>query len=102
MEILKVSEIVESILIKNKESRDSDEILIIEVWKSQKWYKTRDSSYNFSKFAADFIAGEFFKPESIRRSRQRLQEIKPELRGESYKARHDHTAKVKEEIKSIK
>ena len=101
MKILKVSEIVKDILTKDVDSRDSDELLMKNVWRKQST-KILDHHYNFLDFSIDFVAGNFFKSESIRRSRQKLQELHPELRGKSYKARHDHTTKVKEEIKSIK
>lgn len=101
MEVLKVSEIVRDILIKDSYSRDNDELLMINVWKKQST-KILDHGYNFLDFSLDFVEGNFFKPESIRRARQRLQELNPELRGRFYKHRHGHTSKVKEEIKSIK
>jgi len=101
MKILKVSEIVKKILTTDIDSRDNDELLIIKVWKKQN-PKASDPRYYFSQFTVDFITGQFSKPESIRRSRQRLQELNPELRGRFYKHRHEHTSKVKEEIKSIK
>ncbi len=37
-------------------------------------------------------------PESIRRTRQKIQEDYPHLRGELYEARQKHQAKVKEEL----
>ncbi len=100
MKVIKVSEIVKEILIADDHSRDNDELLMINVWNKQS-SKISNKHYSFEDFSISFANGDLFKSESITRARRKLQEIHPELRGESYKARHDHSEIVKEDIKKI-
>lgn len=46
--------------------------------------------------------GKLSKPESIRRTRQKLQEMYPELRGKNYRERQRHQKQVKSEIRVFK
>ena len=101
MKVLKVSEIVKEVLIENSKTRDNDEMLIVEVWTKQ--YPEISNNLNwFNEFSHYFITQKLFKTESITRARRKLQELHPDLRGESYKARHNHTEVVKEELRAIK
>jgi hypothetical protein len=40
--------------------------------------------HSFREFGIDFIKGQYADPESIRRSRQKIQELYPDLRGKNY------------------
>jgi hypothetical protein len=76
----------------NPHLRDSDELLIATMW----YHEARLSEGNRS--AVDllnkFINGDLSSAESIRRSRQKIQQDFPELRGQAYKKRQ---GKLKEE-----
>lgn len=61
-----VETIVKSVLRDNKETRNSDKKLILEVFKIQGLHLTEEQERMFMKCAS---------PESIRRSRQRVQEL---------------------------
>jgi hypothetical protein len=90
---------VEDILLKCPETRDNDRLLILRVWAKQ---KPEINETSFWGFADQFLKGYFTDTESIRRTRQKLQELKPELRGETFYLRHGVFApKFKEELKSI-
>ena len=61
-----IETIVKSVLRDNKETRNSDKRLLIEIWKKQGLHLTEEQERMFMKCAS---------PESIRRSRQRIQEL---------------------------
>jgi len=99
MEILKVADIVKGLLISEPKTRDDDELLILKVWAKQE-PKLREKKYTFRDFSNGFLKGKYFKTESIRRSRQKLQQENPSLRGKIYEARQNHQTKVKEDLRS--
>lgn len=80
-------------------TQDSDELLTLKVWAEQN-PKLRNKEYPFMNFAINFKEGAYHKTESIRRSRQKLQEEFPNLRGKTYKARQGHQEQVKEDLKT--
>lgn len=96
-----VDERAERLLIKYPYLRDNDRKLIATFWK----FELGPHKYHQIMNTRDFlklVANELTNPESIRRSRQKLQFIKPELRGERYKERHlKLEPEVREEIKSF-
>lgn len=81
-----ISDTVRVVLMVIPETRDNDKLLMVHVWYRQ---NERLSDTTFRKFAVDFVEGRYADTESIRRSRQKLQELYPELRGEKYKARQE-------------
>ena len=99
MEILKVSVIVKELLIKEPQTRDNDELLTLKVWAKQN-PKLRFNTYSFVDFAKGFLDNKYFKTESIRRSRQKLQQEIPSLRGEFYGVRQKQQEVVKKDLKS--
>ncbi len=98
MNITKVSEIVEQILIDHPATRESDELLILKVWAVQH-PQIRNKEFPFMMFASGFINKKFHSTESIRRSRQKIQEKREDLRGSNYKKRKSHQAEVKRQLK---
>jgi hypothetical protein len=88
-EMNKITEIVRELLEKKPELRDNDNLLMSTIWKDQA---------NIFNFFHRFESGRLHSPESIRRTRQKIQEDCPHLRGELYEARQKHQAKVKEEL----
>jgi len=102
--MIKVAKLVKELLENHKDLRDDDERLICQVWWTQasSVLKGRDDNrgdYVFISFLRDYSKGQFHKAESIKRSRQKLQELHPGLRGKSYKARQKHTVKVKADLR---
>ena len=85
----KINEIVRELLEKKPELRDNDNLLMAEIWSAES---------NMFNFMTKFKSGKLHSPESIRRTRQRLQEDYPHLRGNLYDARQKHQVKVKQEL----
>ena len=75
--------------------RDDDNKLIARIWFHEFEKCPGDSATDFLKALA---LGILTSSESIRRSRQKVQEENPELRGTKYKARHEEAEKFKEEL----
>jgi hypothetical protein len=63
--VRKVQKTVERVLSENTKTRDSDQLLILEVWQKQGLVLTLEQRYHFMSVA---------NPESIRRTRQKLQQ----------------------------
>lgn len=97
MNIVKIIPTVKELLMFQPVTRDNDEMLILKVWAEQV-HELRSRNYKYIDFARLFVGGRLHKPESIRRTRQKLQEEFPELRGKSYHARHNHQQSVKDQI----
>ena len=85
----KINQIVRELLEKKPELRDNDNLLMSTIWKDQA---------NILNFFQRFESGKLHSPESIRRTRQKIQEDYAHLRGDLYEARQKHQAKVKEEL----
>lgn len=82
-EFIKVMPTVRLILESDLDARDDDNVLCIRVWEKQ--FKGRRSFANFKKA---LISKEIASPETIGRSRRKLQENHISLRGKLYNARH--------------
>tara|TARA_R110000751_G_scaffold15179_3_gene49003 strand:- start:511 stop:804 length:294 start_codon:yes stop_codon:yes gene_type:complete len=82
MKILKNKEVVKKILIKFPETRDCDKKLTARFWSWEKRKKNITGD-----FLTEFYNGKFANAETIRRSRAKLQENEPELRGKNYMIR---------------
>ena len=68
---------------KNKKLRDSDNKLMVRIWREQ----ITDPDMSLTEFFLRFARDEFVKPEAIRRARQKVQEQEPSLRGNDYKGK---------------
>lgn len=93
--IKETKEIVLFYLETYPETRDSDLLLISLIWQSQ-----NETLYT-SEFFKAFKDGRFTNPESIRRSRQKWQEERPDLRGKNYKERKAKEIQVIEEVREF-
>ncbi len=79
-----IKDTVKQILMEQPKARDNDRYLMLAVWVRE----NRDlPTISFKAFAYDFTHGRYSDTESIRRTRQKIQEQYPELRGESYNPR---------------
>lgn len=81
--------IVHRLLEEQPALRDNDNLLMSKIWKQQS---------NIFNFFDRFESGRLHSPESIRRTRQKLQEDFPHLRGELYEVRQKRQEKVKQEL----
>ena len=97
--IKKLEEKVEFVLRKYPETKDNDQMLVSLVWM---YHLGRDRTKDLSAWELLTMLSRKELPnfESIRRSRQKLQELNAELRGETYKDRHKYEVEVKDEIKN--
>ena len=86
--IISIKETVKAILINFPDTRDNDRLLMLKVWSTEN-NLLRDKNYPFYDFALGFIKKDYSDPESIRRSRQKIQEIYHELRGKTWSIRQN-------------
>ena len=93
--IIKIMPTVAQILKKDLETRDDDNILITRVWEHQ----GTKNDYTFLKIKEMLYLGKLATPESITRSRRKLQEKHFELRGKLYDERHKLEALMQRQIK---
>lgn len=94
-QMIKISPLVASILKKDLEARDDDNILCILVWKAQ---GAKEKS-SFKQFKYNLILNKFATPETITRSRRKIQEKNSSLRGELYKQRHQAEEDMRSQLK---
>ena len=89
---------VVNLLTKHPSLRDSDERLIANIWHSHiKNVEDVDAVTLLTRFAK----GKLPSYESISRCRRKIQQEKPELRGNKWEKRHTRQKVVKDEIKEI-
>lgn len=80
------------------DTRDDDNLLMLKVWKRQ---NPDLANISFLEFSQKFVEKHYSNPESIRRSRQSIQEKEPDLRGKKYYERKGEEQKVAAEINTI-
>ncbi len=85
----KIKKIVQRLLEQQPALRDNDNALMVTIWKGET--SVIDFFYSFEN-------GYLTSPETIRRSRQKLQQENVELRGLSYEARQKLQIKIKSEL----
>ena len=71
------------LLIKNPLFRESDELLVVHIWKEQVKSKYGTMNVNVGTFLNDLSDYKFISYESIRRYRQLVQNQHPDLRGKN-------------------
>ena len=89
-------EIIIELLTNKMHLRDNDQALIANIWWRELMAQgiEKSSAYDFLKI---FAEGKLSNPESIRRSRQKIQEEEPSLRGDNYYERHKEEDRFKRE-----
>lgn len=95
VQITTTKELVRRYLQRFPELRDNDNRLLANVWSKEVKALGIQSAEFLLKALAD---GKLTNPESIRRSRQQLQEQHPELRGELYKEKQAKQITVQKEL----
>lgn len=94
-QMLKIYPLVAKILRTELETRDDDNILDFRVWKRQ----GAKENMSFKQLKYKVIMGKYASPSTIERSRRRLQEKNPELRGKLYKQRHNAEKDMRNQMK---
>jgi hypothetical protein len=89
MRLTNISDLVKSVLLRNPRARNSDKVLLAVIWASCLKEAGRDIKEMSAVELLKTYIDESILPnaESIRRVRQRLQEVEPETRGTSYMTR---------------
>ena len=95
MKINQAKEKVYNLLLEQGQLRDNDLMLISCIWYYEVPNLDELTAYEFLK---KFSNGELTHPESIRRSRQKIQEEIPALRGAKYKMRQAAQTNVKQQL----
>tara|TARA_Y100001951_G_scaffold102529_1_gene109341 strand:+ start:950 stop:1261 length:312 start_codon:yes stop_codon:yes gene_type:complete len=90
-------DVVKRLLTNHPHLRDSDNKLLANVW----FQSVIPLEEAWMDFLALIASGDLPSSESIRRCRQKLQELNPELRGELWDKRHQMQEQVKEELKEM-
>tara|TARA_R100001082_G_scaffold106772_1_gene79958 strand:- start:3904 stop:4206 length:303 start_codon:yes stop_codon:yes gene_type:complete len=93
----KTINIVSNLLMNHPHLRDDDNKLLATVW-YHKMDKIEEPVMDFLHVLAN---GELPSSESIRRCRQKLQELNPQLRGQLWNKRHQMQDQVKKELKEM-
>ena len=88
---------VKILLERNASLRDNDAKLMLDIWKQDGMEANLKSLWFFEAWFMNATP-----PESIRRTRQLVQEKYPALRGKSWNSRHKQGDLIREEIIKIK
>lgn len=97
---------VADIMICYPSTKDNDRELIVRFWKREmedrvldaKEHSQSEPFWMLDTFFHDFSQGRFTNPETIRRTRQKLQQDYKHLRGERYNARKEYQDEVKQKL----
>lgn len=99
--IFSVKDIVYHVLLNYPEARDNDELLRFKVHAEQQGY-IRSNGFTLDDYARLCINNQLASHESIRRTRQKLQELHPALRGRTYNNRQTKAEpEMREGMKSM-
>ena len=101
MDLEKTKFKVERILNAIEETRDNDELLISHVWDEDLINKGLSQSISVLRFFNMLSDGELTSTESIRRTRQKLQEKHEHLRGYKYNKRMENQERIKQQLKEM-
>ena len=86
---------VENLLRNNSFLRNCDRKLSVTIWRQQ----LKDLNVSENNFFDFYVSRLLYSQESIGRSRRKLQELHPELRGTNYKNKQEEQIEVIKQIK---
>ena len=99
---LTIADRVKKLLIDKPHLRDSDNKLIASVWYLELGKINKVENMGGMEVLKSLADGKLSSSESIRRSRQKLQEELPDLRGKTYKRRQTiEVSEMKDEIRGF-
>lgn len=90
---LKIKPTVANVLLNKPDTRDDDILLILTIWDLQA------NIESYEQFKTMLKNGQLAIPETIRRSRAKLQEDNVELRGKNYEKRKEIEELMSKQIK---
>jgi hypothetical protein len=100
MDLLTNKEIVKELLVKFERCRNSDNILIANVWSNHLRKTGRDiKTMSASDIFLILSNGDLPNTESIRRARAKFQEENVSLRGSNYKGRLSEEEKIEKQLR---
>jgi len=89
--------LIKKLLTNHKGLRDNDNKLLATIW----YLKADKIEEGALSFLDQIAEGKLPSSESIRRCRQKLQELNPELRGKLWNKRHGFQKQIKKELKEM-
>ncbi|MFN7913323.1 MAG: hypothetical protein ACK5QC_15980 [Bacteroidota bacterium] len=98
--ITNAKDLITSWLIRYPELRDNDAKLIANIW-AKSIGQERFDNMSARDLLQMFVNGDLLQVETIRRTRQKIQEHNPFLRGASYRQRQERATEVTKGIKKI-
>jgi hypothetical protein len=102
LQISKISDLVRALLKRREDYRDNDNLLITNIWALElKRMGLDPDTISAKDFLVFYREGNLTSAETIRRSRQKLQEHEPDLRGNSYVARQSMAQDVRQQITKL-
>lgn len=100
VDVVKTKDIVLEMLERFPHTRKNDEALTANIWYRELHSKGMDpSNITAYKFLEILSKKGLSNAESIRRTRQKIQQKNPHLRGSTYKARQINQERIKEQLK---
>lgn len=93
-----IKERIRSTLENHPETRDSDSILIVTIWKQEIKSKYKSFNVNVGTFLNHVMENKFSHTETVRRYRQMIQREFPHLRGKRFNKRQVEAEVVKEKV----
>jgi hypothetical protein len=91
------NDIIKALLTQYTDLRDSDDMLVAWIWKTQV-DKMNYPQLSADKFLQMMAKGMFPSSETITRTRRKVQEETPELRGKKYNERQAKQSVVKKDL----
>ena len=101
MKIKKSKDRVEDALTKHPRLRDDDNKLLANIWYAELKEMNFNTLRNTMEFLKILSQGKLSNAESVRRCRAKLQELHPQLRGNSYSDRHKEKKEVQEDLRNF-
>ena len=99
-ELANAKDLITSWLIRYPELRDNDAKLIANIW-AKTIGQERFDKMSARDLLQMFVDGDLPQVETIRRTRQKVQEQDASLRGKSYKGRHEQGSEITKGIHEI-
>lgn len=97
--IIKIKPTVERILKEFPDTRDNDRLLLLKVWAEQ--VPELRNNFSFVDFSKIYLSGKLVDTESVRRSRQKIQEQQPQLKGNFHHKRKESEQEMRTNIKTV-
>lgn len=97
--IIKIKDTVHRILKEQSDTRDNDRLLLLKVWAEQ--VPELRGNMSFVDFSKIYLSGKLVDTESVRRSRQKIQEQNPELKGNFHHKRKQSEEEMRANIRTV-